>query len=223
MRAGRLTAVVVAVFGGLVFAAMAVAAANNANVVKNTVYDGEYGESQNDWSRLQVQFEVTSGGEVTNMAGAVAICAPTPPVALARAKIKRDEFTSRTSLGSDFHVTITGQFEKHAHAKGTGTLRTSTILGDPCVETGHWTAKALPQGTELCPKVDPDFVVKTSVTNMSCAKAALAYAAGLREAQKNGSNPNAPFESPGYVCNAPDDDPVPQTICTRGKEVFRLP
>jgi len=36
---------------------------------------------------------------------------------LARAKIKSDEFTSKTSLGPDFHVTITGRFEVHDRGK----------------------------------------------------------------------------------------------------------
>jgi hypothetical protein len=62
-----------------------------------------------------------------------------------------------------------------------------------------------------------------ATTGSSCAKAALAYAAGLREGQTNGSNPNAPFESPGYNCTQSHNDLVPRTVCTRGKEVFRLP
>ncbi len=34
---------------------------------------------------------------------------------------------------------------------------------------------------------------------------------------------NAPFESPGYACKTPDHDSVARTVCTRGREVFRLP
>jgi hypothetical protein len=36
-------------------------------------------------------------------------------------------------------------------------------------------------------------------------------------------DPNAPFDSPGYTCKQPSDDPDVRTLCTRGTETFRLP
>ena len=94
-------------------------------------------------------------------------------------------------------------------------LRTETILGDPCVEEGHWTAVALPAGSEMCFAVDPDQVTHTTVTNMTCGEAETAYLAGLHEGGDT-------FHSPGWDC-ASDRDPIASAVCTQGKKTFRLP
>ena len=214
-------ATVLAGLGCAVLASAASKRAGNRDVVSNTVYDGEFSVSQNAWSALPVQFSVTARDEVNHIAPAAAFCAPPGQLTLAKAKIRDDAFSSKTSEPGNFHVTISGRFEAHEGAKGTGLLRAETILGQECTERGHWTGKALPTGTKLCPHVDTGLVVETTVTHMTCSKAGLAYAAGLRQLSHEG--PNAPFESPGYMCKTPDHDSVVRTVCTRGGEVFRLP
>lgn len=171
---------------------------------------------------VQVQFAVSAGDQVTEIAPAAAFCAPPGQFKYPSTKIENDAFTEEAALPGDFHVTITGHFEKGGHAKGEGVLRSVTIEGEPCREVGHWKAKALPKGTRLCPAVEPDLVVDATATRMTCAKAKLAYNADVREANKN-MDPNAPFDSPGYTCTQPSDDPDVRTLCTRGAETFRLP
>jgi hypothetical protein len=195
----------------------------NPNVVAGTVYEGEFAASQNTWNGLQVQFVVTPGGKVTNVAPAEAFCAPGNAVPLSSATINNDTFTVQTSASlQGFHVTMSGSFAPGGKAKGTGKLEAETIESQPCNETGTWTATALPKGTQLCPDVDPGLLPRPTVLNMTCAKAALVFAAAVREAKKNPANQQ--FDSPGYVCvrvvgGAPD---VRET-CSRGNEVLRLP
>jgi hypothetical protein len=206
-------------------ATLAVAApqGGNTNVVAGTVYEGEFGASQNTWNGLQVQFVVTPGGKVTDVAPAEAFCAPGNAMPLSSATIENDTFSVATPASlQGFHVTISGSFAPGGKAKGTGRLEAETIQSQPCNETGTWTATALPKGTQLCPDVDPGLLPRPTVLNMTCAKAALAFAAGVREGQKNPSS--QAFDSPGYVCvrvvgGAPD---VRET-CSRGNEVLRLP
>ncbi len=198
----------------------------NRDVVTDTVYDGEFADSQNAWSAVQVQFAVTSADEVNYDSTAVAFCGPPGQFTFPKAKIKNDAFSAIFAVsphngGEPFRVTIDGQFESGGKAKGTGVLVTDTILGQPCRETDHWTAKALPKGTKLCPGVGPETVVEASVTNMTCEQAAVAYRAGVRHTKQAG--PSAPFEIPGYDCRRPGDDPVPALECTRGDETLRLP
>jgi hypothetical protein len=195
----------------------------NPNVVAGTVYEGEFATSQNTWSGLQVQFVVTPGGKVTDVAPAEAFCEPGNAVPLSSATIDNDTFSVQTPASlQGFHVTISGSFAPGGKAKGTGKLEGETIENQPCNESGTWTATALPKGTQLCPDVDPGLLPRPTVLNMTCAQAALAFAAGVREAKKDPSS--QAFDSPGYVCvrvvgGAPD---VRET-CSRGKDVLRLP
>ncbi len=205
-------------------AALAVAApeARNPNVVAATVYDGEFAASQNTWGGIQVQFVVTAAEKVTEVAPAEAFCAPGNAVPLSSATIDNDTFSVETPASlQGFHVTISGSFAPGGKAKGTGKLEGETIENEPCDESGTWTATALPKGTQLCPDVDPGLLPRPTVTNMSCAKAALAFAAGVRESEKNGSS--SAFDSPGYTCTASSGDPDVRETCTRGNEVLRLP
>ena len=206
-------------------AALAVAApgGQNPNVVAGTVYDGEFASSQNQWSRLQVQFVVTPGEKITNVAPAEAFCAPGNAVPLSSATIVNDAFSVETSASlQGFHATISGSFTAGGKAKGSGRLQAETIEGQPCTETGTWTATALPKGTQICSDVDPGLLPRPTVTNMSCATAALAFAAAVRESKKN--PPNSKFDSPGYTCTSDGGgDPDVREICTRGSQVLRLP
>ena len=186
-------------------------------LVTGTVYDGVYADTQNSWSAVQVQFEVTPGDRIINIAPAVAFCAPTQSFPLAGADVRNDKFISYTSPAPHYSVTITGTFESDGKAKGTGTLRAETIQDQPCTEEADWTAAALPKGTELCFSVDPDFLVKTTVTNMTCGEAFVAVAHG-----STGSG-GLDFSTPGWDCTSGTHDPVARYVCTQGAKIFRLP
>lgn len=112
---------------------------------------------------------------------------------------------------------MTGAFEREGKAQGTGTLRAETIEGQPCTEEARWTADALPKGTNLCFSVDPDLLVHTSVTNMTCGDAYVAWNEG--SAGSSGTN----FSTSGWDCSSDPHDPVVRTICTQGDKTFRLP
>lgn len=186
-------------------------------LVTDTVYDGAYPATQNAWSAVQVQFEVTPAYRIINIAPAVAFCAPTESFPLAGADVRNDKFSSYTSPAPHYSVTITGTFESGGKAKGTGTLRAETIQGQPCTEEADWTADALPKGTGLCFSVEPDFLVKTTVTNMTCGEAFVAVAHGSSSSGGGG------FSTPGWDCTASTHDPVARTVCTQGTKTFRLP
>lgn len=218
-----MVAVVACAVCSLATLAVAAPEGSNPNTVSGTVYDGEFATSQNTWSGVQVQFVVSSGDKVTNVAPAEAFCAPGNAVPLSSATINNDMFSVSTSASlQGFHATISGTFIAGGKAKGTGSLKAETIQNEPCHETGTWTATALPQGTELCPDVDPGVLPRPTVTNMNCAQAKLAFASGVRESQKN---PNSQtFDIPGYVCvQVVGGEPDVREYCSRGKEVLRLP
>ena len=189
----------------------------DAFLVTDTVYDGAYPDTQNSWSAVQVQFEVTRGDRITNIAPAAAFCAPTESFPLADADVRNDKFSSYTSPAPHYSVTITGTFESDGKAKGTGALRAETIQDQPCTEEADWTADALPKGTELCFSVDPDFLVKTTVTNMTCGEAFVAVAHGSSSAG------GGAFSTPGWECTSNTHDPVARYVCTQGAKIFRLP
>jgi hypothetical protein len=216
-----LTAVACAVCS-LIALAPAAAGGGNANVVAGTVYDGEFASAQNQWSGVQVQFVVTPGEKVTNVAPAEAFCAPTNPTPLSSETIRNDAFSVATSPSiHGLHVTIAGSFRPGGSASGTGKLVTETIQGQPCTESDTWTATALPKGTQLCPDVDTGLLPRPTVTNMTCAKAALAFAAGVRASKQDPSNQT--FSIPGFDCTTPHSDPDVRELCTLGNEVLRLP
>lgn len=221
-RALALVALVSIAVCALAAVALATPGARNPDVIADTVYDGAFAASQNTWGGIQVQFVVTAGEKVTEVAPAEAFCAPGNGVPLSSATINNDAFSVETSEAlQGFHVTISGTFITGGKARGTGRLEAETIESKPCDENGSWTATALPKGTQLCPDVDPGLLPRPTVTDMSCAKAALAFAAGVRESEKNG--PSSEFNSPGYTCTSSGGDPDVREICTRGSEVFRLP
>lgn len=198
--------------------AMAAGLSGNPNLVRDTVYDGVYGDSQNAWTAVPIQFAVTKAGRANNFAPAEAFCAPSEEIPLTGADVHNDTFTSLTIPDSvvPIRLTITGEFLPHGKAEGTGLLKTETIEGDSCVEKGHWTGIALPAGSHMCFAVDPDQVTHTTVTDMTCGEAETAYLAGLHEGGDT-------FQSPGWDCTPPSDDQAASAVCTRGKQTFRLP
>jgi hypothetical protein len=198
-------------------AALAEAPHGDTHLVTDTVYDGAYPVTQNSWSAVQVQFAVTPHDRVIDIAPAVAFCAPTESFPLAGAKVRDDKFRSFTSPAPHYSVTMTGTFERERKAKGTGTLRAETIQDQPCTEKAHWTASALPKGTKLCFSVEPGLLVHTTVTNMTCGEAFVAWSEG-----STGSN-GISFSTPGWDCSSDSHDPVVTNICTQGDKTFRLP
>lgn len=194
----------------------------NRDLVSDTVYDGSYPtDLQNAWAAVQVQFHVTPGDRVNDIAHAYAFCEPTENMALRGADVHADKFTSETTVpGAHLTVRMTGVFEAAGKAKGTGVLESETILGQPCREEAHWTGHALPKGTEMCFTVDPDENVKATVTDMTCGDAAVALQEGLDGEM---GNPSARFAPPGWDCTSGGDDVDVKTLCKRGKEIFRLP
>jgi hypothetical protein len=193
--------------------------------VAGTVYDGQFPASQanGNWSDVPVQFVVSSNGRVvSDIADAVAVCAPPPSVKIDAAVVHHGEFESHTDL-SDYHVTISGRFESGGRASGTGVLFTSDVTGQPCRIEGHWTASALPAGTRLCPSIPTHTVTSVTVTGMTCAEAAAAYQAGIDMASAV-PNPTGleTFQTPGFTC-AQQGDPTVKTLCRAGKRIFRLP
>ncbi len=206
----------------LLLAALAVAPAALADKpVADTVYDGQYPATQanGSWGAIPVQFEVSGDGrQVREIVDLVTMCAPASRITLEPAAIRNGSFRSFTSL-PDYQVEITGTFEADGKAKGEGILNTVDVTGAPCRVVGHWDAKALPKGTDLCPGISntaPD----VTVTDMTCHQAAEAYQAGLDD--KANPDPNA-FETPGFDCRSGKDDPVVRYVCTDGKKVFRIP
>jgi hypothetical protein len=186
-------------------------------LVADTVYDGAYAVTQNTWSTVQVQFAVTPGDRVVNIAPAVAFCAPTESFPLAGADVRGDTFSSYTSPFPHYSVTMIGTLERDGKAKGTGALHAETIQGQPCTEEAHWTADALPKGTGLCFSVDPGLPVHTTVTNMTCGEAYRAWNEGSASSAATG------FSASGWDCSSDPHDPVVRTICTQGDKTFRLP
>ena len=198
-------------------AASAEAPHGDTYLVTDTVYDGAYPVTQNAWSAVAVQFAVTTGDRVVNIAPAAAFCAPTQSFPLAGADVRDDTFSSYTSPAPHYSVTMTGTFERDGKAKGTGTLRAETIEGQPCTEEADWTADALPKGTELCFSVEPGLLFHTTVTNMTCGEAYVAWNEG--STSSNGIS----FSTPGWDCSSDTHDPVVRNICTQGAKTFRLP
>jgi hypothetical protein len=198
--------------------ALAAVQTGNPNLVRDTVYDGVYGDSQNAWTAVPIQFAVTAAGRANNFAPAEAFCAPSQGLPLSGANVHGDKFTSLTIPDSviPIRLTVTGVFLAHDKAEGTGLLKTETIEGQPCVEKGHWTGIALPKGSHMCFSVDSGQVTHTTVTGMTCGEAETAYLAGLQE---GGST----FQSPGWDCTSHSDDPIASAVCTQGKMTFRLP
>jgi hypothetical protein len=222
---GFLAVAAVAVATGSVAAASGAA---NTNLVTDTVYDGTFAVSQTaaGWNDAEFQFSVSAGGRlVFDEIGPE--CGPTDAFAPTPADVHGDQFSSETSFaGAHYSVTLTGRFDTGGKAKGSGLLVTETIQGEPCRETDDWTAQALPKGTLLCPAVDPGLATYTTATGMSCDKAGLAFAAGVRELRKSDPSGESTkdFESPGFDCTGPPDgDPIVSAVCTRGTESFRLP
>ena len=216
----RIAVAVMAVLFPLSFvgpAAWAEAPHGDTYLVTGTVYDGAYPVTQNAWSAVGVQFAVTPGDRVVNIAPAAAFCAPTQSFPLAGADVRDDTFSSYTSPAPHYSVTMTGIFERDGKAKGTGALRAETIQDQPCTEEADWTADALPKGTELCFSVEPGLLFHTTVTNMTCGEAYVAWNEG--STSSNGIS----FSTPGWDCGSGSHDPVVRNICTQGDKTFRLP
>jgi hypothetical protein len=221
-RLATVVATVVFAACSLTSPAVAASASRNPNVIAGTVYDGEFAPSQNTWGGVQVQFVVTGALKVTNVAPAEAFCEPVNSLPLSSATISNDAFSVSTSASiRGVHITLSGNFTAGGKAEGTGKLVGETIQSEPCTEIGDWSASALPKGTQLCPDVDTGLLPRPTVTNMTCAKAALAFAAGVRQSQKNTSSDT--FDIPGYSCTGSSADPDVRETCTRGNETLRLP
>jgi hypothetical protein len=208
------------------------ASGGNPNLVADTVYQGVFASAENTWTGVGLQFVVTSSETITDVAKAYAYCAPIgDPLPFSSSAVHGDLFSVATPpfTPGGYHVSITGRFLPNAHASGTGSLHGETIQSQVCNEDDTWKAIALPAGTQLCPSIDPGTPMSTTVTNMTCAKAALAYAAGQRESSKNPSQSPNVFDVPGYLCHEESYNVGGAVniqlgfVCTRGTETFRLP
>ena len=135
-------------------AAVAAAPHGGTYLVADTVYDGAYPVTQNAWSTVQVQFAVTTGARVTNIAPAAAFCAPTQSFPLAGADVRDATFSSYTSPAPHYSVTMDGTFEPDGKAKSTGILHAETIEDQACTEEAHWTAE-LPEGPSCASRSTP--------------------------------------------------------------------
>jgi hypothetical protein len=205
----------------VVGAAAAKQASHSPHLVTDTVYDGGYAESQNTWSEVPIQFDVTRSDRVHNFAEAYAYCGPPGKIALTGADVHNDKFKSVTfAPAGSWKLTVSGEFERGGEAKGTGILDTVTIEDDKCVEKGHWRAKALPEGTQFCYSVDSGHVTRTTVTDMTCGEAELAYLDGVRN---DPSGSTTDFQPEGWDCKPPTDDLSVSIVCDHGKKTFRLP
>ena len=166
--------------------------------------------------RFKCSLSSRLGAESPTLPPGVAFCAPTESFPLTAADVRSDKFSSYTSPAPHYSVTMDGTFEPGDKAQGIGILRAETIQGQPCTEVGSWTAKALPKGTELCSSIEPDFLVRTTVTNMTCGEAYVAWNEGL-------TSSDGTFSTAGWDCTSDGHDPVARFVCTQGEKTFRLP